>query len=248
MINKIRSKVKVHPTPIKIKFEGYKDSGFKQKAGKQWEGDYGPPELAFYFKNKFRNEAGIGQATAESTFEQATPSSMTFELEINNTEKPAEKKALDLSKYMTLGIEPKKTSDVLDQINELSEVVFDINGKIHAPNFVKVTYGEFIFKGRCNSFDYKLMRFDRNGVPFAAKVTVKLDAEISEKERKSKSQLSSPDMTHHYVVSEGESLPNISDKIYGRSDLYMELARINNLNSIRHIEPGTKLILPPLQQ
>ena len=59
---------------------------------------------------------------------------------------------------------------------------------------------------------------------------------------------SSPDMTHHYIVQYGETLPIISNKIYGSVDLYLELAKVNGLNSFRSIEEGTELILPPLNK
>ncbi len=53
-------------------------------------------------------------------------------------------------------------------------------------------------------------------------------------------------MTHYYTVKEGETLPIISNNIYGTTQLYIALAKFNKLNSPRSLKAGQKIILPPL--
>jgi nucleoid-associated protein YgaU len=61
-------------------------------------------------------------------------------------------------------------------------------------------------------------------------------------------KLFSADLTHARIVKEGETLPLISEKVYGDSKYYMEIARFNGLKNFRNIAAGTELILPPINK
>jgi LysM repeat protein len=58
---------------------------------------------------------------------------------------------------------------------------------------------------------------------------------------------SSPDLTHQITVKAGDTLPMLCQKVYGDRQMFHEVARVNNLLSFRHIEPGTELIFPPIK-
>ena len=81
-----------------------------------------------------------------------------------------------------------------------------------------------------------------------AQVILQFESTISPDLAKKKAGNQSPDMTHYYTVKEGESLPYISNKIYGTTQLYLALAKFNNLNSPRSIKAGEKIIIPPLKK
>ena len=57
----------------------------------------------------------------------------------------------------------------------------------------------------------------------------------------------SPDLTHMITVKAGDTLPMLCASIYGNRQMHHEVAKINNLISFRHIEPGTELIFPPIK-
>ena len=61
-------------------------------------------------------------------------------------------------------------------------------------------------------------------------------------------KLFSSDLTHWHVVKAGETLPLIASRIYGDPKLYLEIARVNNLTNFRELEPGTQIMLPPLEK
>lgn len=234
---------------VSIKFEAFSDASYSGKSTSSWEGDYLPKELPLSFKNVFANKAELGQSSAESTFERSEPINLKFELEI---QKPIllDQAAMNLKNRLRTGRAPSNDDDdyVMKRIKSLNDLVFKYNGKIHAPNYVLVSFGKLIFKGRCSVLNYTLKRFDRNGVPSGATISLMFNKEQSKVETKKREDSQSPDMTHYYTVSHGETLPLISNKIYGTTDLYLELAKFNKLNSFRSLKAGTKLIIPPLNK
>jgi nucleoid-associated protein YgaU len=53
-------------------------------------------------------------------------------------------------------------------------------------------------------------------------------------------------MTHVRLVKEGDTLPALTREIYGDYRYYLEVARVNQLDDFRSLEPGTRLFFPPL--
>lgn len=239
MINSVIAKTKV-------KFEAFKKSSFVGSIG-VWEEDFTPEQLSFGSKNKFNYNPEFGQNTGESSYEASEPEQFQISLNVFKKEDTVKSQA-QLAQKLTFGINPKDEEYIKKRVSALYNLVFKYNGDIHAPNFVEISYGKIQFQGRCSMFDYSYSQFDNLGIPHAAEIKMKFSAEISEEKKRKNNKTSSPDMTHFYTVEEGESLPIISNKIYGRSDLYLELARVNKLNSFRALKVGTQLVLPPLMK
>jgi hypothetical protein len=59
--------------------------------------------------------------------------------------------------------------------------------------------------------------------------------------------LLSPDVTHRHTVIAGESLPLITYRTYKDDKYYLDVARTNDLDTIRSLKPGTELDLYPLE-
>jgi nucleoid-associated protein YgaU len=53
-------------------------------------------------------------------------------------------------------------------------------------------------------------------------------------------------MTHEYIVIAGDTLPALTNNIYGDSKYYLKVATYNKLDNFRQLVPGTKLLFPPL--
>lgn len=58
----------------------------------------------------------------------------------------------------------------------------------------------------------------------------------------------SADITKLVDVIEGDSLPNLVYHVYGRNDdgLVNSIAKFNQLDKFRDLQPGTQLIFPPI--
>jgi nucleoid-associated protein YgaU len=58
----------------------------------------------------------------------------------------------------------------------------------------------------------------------------------------------SPDVTHLRTVMAGDTLPLMCFRIYGDSRYYSEVAKVNNLDHFRRLQPGEALMFPPLEK
>jgi nucleoid-associated protein YgaU len=93
---------------------------------------------------------------------------------------------------------------------------------------------------------YKL--FHSSGAPLRANINATFKQSVSRTEQAAEARLTSPDLTHFKIVNEGETLPLISQKIYGDSKYYLEIARVNNINNFRKLKVGQQLVLPPIEK
>jgi LysM repeat protein len=248
MITKVIDKIANPTLTVSIEFEAFTDADCTaaDSSAKPWSGDYLPVEVAIEYANEFVTNTALGDNSAGSVFAKSVPPSLNIDIEIIEGLN-IEGIANDF-KGMIGGSDSddSKKSFVMTEIDKLKSLVYSLSGAEHAPRFIKVSFGEIIFKGRCKSFKPTFKQFDRIGRPQRASLSLSFGEEKSEKKKDKENDKKSPDMTHYYVVEYGETLPIISNKIYGTPDLYLELAKVNGLNSFRSLPVGTQLTLPPL--
>lgn len=133
-------------------------------------------------------------------------------------------------------------------IEKLRSVMFYYQGDKHRPNFLKISWGNFVYRGVCTSVttNYKLFNADGSTLRAEVKVVVAKSLDFQTKKQKAKKQ--SPDLTHIRTVKAGDTLPVMAYRIYGDPSYYMEVARINGLSSVHAISPGDELYFPPLKK
>ncbi|SBS31973.1 hypothetical protein MSP8886_02298 [Marinomonas spartinae] len=159
----------------------------------------------------------------------------------------SEKLDFDIMIDATGVVEQKKAKSVQDQLALLKKATYAYNGKQHEPNPVIITWGKTLsFRGRLTSMGISYVLFDTNGVPLRATVSLKFTKFLTEKEKQAIAKKSSPDLTHIVEFKMGDTLPQLCQEIYNDSSYYMDVARANQLVSVRQIAPGTKLYFPPL--
>jgi hypothetical protein len=159
--------------------------------------------------------------------------------------------SISLSELMvdnTLITPQSAARDVSTYCENLKEGLQGYYGIQHRPLYTKVTWGSLIFTGVCEniSIDYNL--FDTFGSPIRAKVSVKLKKTANRQTVAAEAATSSPDLTHARSVKAGDNLALMSNDIYNDSSYYLELARINNLNSVFDIKPGDQILFPPIKK
>lgn len=119
---------------------------------------------------------------------------------------------------------------------------------MHAPPFVKISWGSLSFIGVCTSFSVNYVMFDPDGCPIRAFVDLQFNSTKSFETKTIEAAKKSPDMTHIRTVQAGDTLPLMTYKIYGDSSYYLEVARANGLSGMNEIKPGDKLAFPPLKR
>lgn len=146
-------------------------------------------------------------------------------------------------------------SSVKDQIELFKKTCYYFVGSEHETPYVKIHWNEdSLFKynkqpffARVESFDVTYTMFSPEGEPIRAKINATFGGTMDPETESSLKDKQSPDLTHMITVKAGDTLPMLCQKIYGNRQMHHEVARINNLISFRHIEPGTELIFPPIK-
>jgi nucleoid-associated protein YgaU len=88
--------------------------------------------------------------------------------------------------------------------------------------------------------------FKPSGEPLRAKMDLTFTAYKSTEEVFREASLESPDLTHLVEVKAGDTLPMLCYQIYKDSSYYLAVARLNQLNNFRQLQPGQLLRFPPL--
>lgn len=135
---------------------------------------------------------------------------------------------------------------VKNDIAKFKKLCLEMNGDIHQPNFLKITWGDFEFSCRLKTLGITYKLFDKAGDPLRAELAVVFVKDESAETILKKSGKSSPDLTHVRVVKSGDTLPLLCKEVYGSPAHYLHVAAANGLDHFRDLVPGRTLAFPPL--
>ncbi len=224
----------------KMKIEAYSKYDFSGKSGEMevqfnpasitlgWESDAGSAGCKSSKKKGAQQIAGGDFKSIKIT--GFRPGSVNFDLIFDST----------------LLIDGKRAKAVWKQIEKLHNVCINVNSASHAPNYLKLTWGEFQLKGYMSSLSVDYELFESDGTPLRAKAScgfVRFTDALTKAKQEGKQ---SPDMTNVVTIKEGDTLPLLCFEHYGSSRYYFQIAKFNNLPYLNYLRPGQKLIFPPL--
>ena len=139
------------------------------------------------------------------------------------------------------------TKSVSDRVKDFLDATFRYNGNIHEPNFLVVEWGSLIFSCRLESVDITYNSFDRDGTPLRAELKVTFISDKEAKRLAKEENKKSPDLTHSRIVRAGDTLPLLTNAVYGSSAYCLDVARFNQLDDFRNLTPGQQILFPPLE-
>ncbi|WP_147114395.1 hypothetical protein [Tateyamaria sp. syn59] len=144
------------------------------------------------------------------------------------------------------GSTPSSAQSLQDRLNAFRETV-GFSGEVHRQRFLHLVWGTLSVSCALESYSVNYKLFDPQGNPLRADLSATFiehkDPEVQEKEK----NLASPDITHGRLVHEGDTLPNVVYGIYRDPGRYLDVARANGLNTVRQLDSGSELILPPVR-
>jgi hypothetical protein len=209
---------------------------------------------ASYTLNKtiaYENQQSQGSQETTANFRSSGPTTIQFDITFDATGVIKAEGALDgvplVGAIASLFSEDEELT-VNDQIATFEEIVYTLDGINHRPNPVRIIWGEFSFDGALSSVNYSYTLFQPDGTPLRAKATCSFQTSRSGEENALEANLSSPDLTHIREIKEGDTLPLLAQKIYGNPELYLEIARVNQLIDFRRLKAGTRVSLPPIDK
>lgn len=236
----------------KITIGTYEDSSYKKVVkSKAFEALINPTGFSFTRKNDFNTEQASGSSAGEQKFEKTSSPTLQLEFLFDGTGVTKANSGNKLINKIKEGLgkrDPFSKKSVTDQLYDFYEATGDYNGSIHKPYNVIIIWGEFEFKGILNEFtiDYKL--FNNDGTPLRAIGKATFGGSISKELAAKIAKTSSPDLTHKRTVQDGDTLPLMTERIYGDSKYYLEVAKVNGLINFRQLKPGTELYFPPIEK
>ena len=137
---------------------------------------------------------------------------------------------------------------VTTQIADFLETVYYLDGKIHAPSYVKIFWGDLKFGCRLKSLSIKYTLFNPSGEPLRAQLSATFRGYVESERRVREENKSSPDLTHVKRVQEGENLPFLVYEIYDDTRYFLQVAKANGLTSPRKLSVGKSLMFPPVKK
>lgn len=231
----------------KVTIQTYKDNEFGEKQSVVFTALINPTGYSLTHKVEYNTENPEGANATDSKFIKKSPQILQLEFLFDGTgvteDNPGNK--------LLNKIKGKKTfseTTVEKQLKDFYSATGDFNGTIHKPYTVIVTWGKFKFEGSLTelTIDYKL--FNSDGSPLRAIGKATFLESISKELAARMGNKQSPDLTHKRTVQAGDTLPLMTERIYGDSKYYLEVAKVNNLINFRQLKPGTELYFPPIEK
>jgi hypothetical protein len=217
----------------KLKITGYADPGFNKLASTRPN-----PITAMINPNRYSQAMGVVYTKEQAA--GGTGKSVAFNRDLGE----AFEVSLVLDGTGTVPDAPTKSVDA--QFADLRRLIYEVNGNIHTPNYVKLAWGTLLFKGRLKTLNIDYSLFSPDGTPLRATVSAGFVGFHDNTDARAAQNLSSPDLTHAIMVGAGETLPLLCHRVYGDSRYYLAVAARNNLDDFRGLAPGTLLLFPPL--
>lgn len=221
----------------KLKIEAFAKSERKGSPVDTFEAMFNPTQLQLSNEIQWETSPNPNASGKELKYSYSNPQELSVKLTLDGT-------GVD-----ELGIIGAKTTPVSDRINKIKKVAFQYDGIIHEPRYLRATWGTVLdFNCRGRKLDITYTLFDRDGSPLRAEISLVLIADEALANLAKLENKQSPDITHARTVRAGDSLPALTQTIYGSSEHYLLVARFNRLDDFRALTPGLELLFPPLAE
>lgn len=237
---------------MKVKIDTYEDASYnKIKKSGAFKAMINPTGFSFTRKNEYNTTQPSGASAGEQKFDKTSSPSLQLEFLFDGTGVTKDNPGNKLVNKIKEGLgkkDPFSKKSVTDQLYDFYEATGNYDGTIHKPYNVIIIWGKFEFKGILNEFtiDYKL--FNNDGTPLRAIGKANFGGSISKELAAKIANTSSPDLTHKRTVQDGDTLPLMTERIYGDSKYYLEVAKANGLVNFRQLKPGSELYFPPIEK
>ncbi|MEP7229804.1 MAG: hypothetical protein ABI691_06100 [Ginsengibacter sp.] len=220
----------------KITIWSYKDKEFNTKLS-EFKVPINPESYSQNYKINLDTEKGHGQQGTDPKYKSTEPEQ--FKLDI----------ILDGTKTMEGYDASHDRKTVKQQLDDFQKCVYFMEGEIHRPRFLKIFWGEEInFPCVLSQLDINYTLFNPDGSPLRIKISATFLKYLSEKKREAEQQKKSPDLTHERIAGSGDRLDLLTYNIYNDPKYFLQVARINELTTLRKLRVGNKLFFPPFNK
>lgn len=218
----------------KLKIKAYSDIERKAEVG-TFEAMFNPESFKRSYAIAYSSKQAMNSSDQTAVYTRSSPSDLNIKLLLDGT-------GVHEMGILQLGDQPT----VPERVKEFLDLTFEMNGDIHEPNFLVVEWGDLSFSCRLGSVDVTYNSFDKDGKALRAELNVTLSSDVAPEKRLRQENKTSPDLSHTRLVKSGDTLPLLTEEIYGSSIHYLFVAEHNKLDDFRNLTPGQELLFPPL--
>jgi LysM repeat protein len=189
-----------------------------------------PEQYSQDYAVSYGEQGAAGGGNVPLQFKYMAPPTMNFELLFDAT-----------------GAIPNSAADLTAELQSFLAIVYNYQGTIHEPYYLKVFWGTLAFGARLTSLKLEYTLFRPDGSPLRAKASVSFKNYVDPATLAKLEDKKSADLTHVLTVKAGDTLPRLCHHIYGDATLYPKVAAANGLTHFRNLRPGMRLVFPPLR-
>jgi hypothetical protein len=210
----------------KLTIDVYEDLEFKKRIGRPWQALFNPNQLGFSRSVRYTVANAVGSSKPQVQYGGADPDQMSVELFFDGT-----------------GVVDSDET-VRERIERLVAVT-DFQRETHKACLLHLFWGKFNFRGVLEKLDIKYTLFERNGEPLRATATLSLKEALAPKEVNALEGATSPDLYQTWLVTDGDTIDGIAERVYGSPAWWRPVAEANRLGNPRALVAGQVLTLPP---
>ncbi len=214
----------------KLIIESFTDEQFTGSPADTFTTMFNPSSYAVKYAVEYEEDQGRGTSALPQKFKQTKPIDFSIDIIIDGT-----------------GASEAK-EEVIDKVRHFLKVVYEFDGEIHRPRYLKVVWGTLLFNCVFKSANVKYTLFRPDGSPLRATISATFHGSVDDEKRVAEENKKSPDLARYHTVTEGETLPLLAYKYYGDPRHFLEVARVNNMNDFRALYAGQKILFPPISK
>ena len=141
-------------------------------------------------------------------------------------------------------------NNISESMQILEKYTIIPDNESHKNPYVYLQWGktfESTYFGQVSALKYDYTFFDLDGNPLRVEVTMSI-TEVDSSFDSNLRNFNSPDITRIPTIKDKDNLVKFSMDSYDDKKYYIRIAELNNLSSVRDLENGKKLFLPPLKK
>lgn len=215
----------------RMKIWAFESQKFNKTIGsKPFEVQVNPESFSISYNVEYGGNQAKGTSSFNPKWEKNPPRKLSFEILFDAT-----------------GAIPGDSERVAVQINQLDSMLFKAQSKGHRPNYLQIEWGALVFNCCLENMTVNYKLFAPNGEPLRATVNASFQEVVRRELYIRELNAQSTDVTHVFNVKPSDSLPLLTEKVYGDSSHYISIAQANKLVQFRNLAPGMSIIFPPLK-
>jgi Contractile injection system tube protein len=228
-------------TLTKVKIQAYNNKTLQGAVAKTFELPVNPESYTQNYKVEYNSQQGQGNQSTDARFKSTAPEELRLDFFFDETH--TIEGYGNENKYVT-GV----YKDVQAELKDFLDTVYHMEGEIHRPRFLQLTWGTFTFSCILKNLDLNYTLFKSDGTPLRIKIAATFLNYIAQDERVAREKKKSPDLTRIRNAKQGERLDLMTSEVYNTPQYVLQVAKANNLSSIRQLKQGQELRFPPLDK